>query len=215
MSSPMLQVDSPPARPAPQPPLVRAVVVSTGSEHLRRCLSAVKAQSYRYMEVLVAATSGTADPRPLVAEILPFAEVRNVEARGVGEAANLALGDPKPPVFYWFLHDDAAPKPEALAALVEGARSQQAGVVGGKLVRWGAPEHLLDVGGIVDRFGYPHGGTEEGELDQAQYDVVREVFFVAGASLLVAAGLFKALGGFDPAFRAQVEDMDLCWRARI
>ncbi len=64
-----------------------------------------------------------------------------------------------------------------------------------------------------DRYGQPVHYVERGDLDQAQHDAVRDVFYVPGAATLVRADLFEALGGFDRAMTFHGEDLDLCWRA--
>src|SRR5439155_9119138 len=76
------------------------------------------------------------------------------------------------------LHDDAALEPDAVARLVEvSERIDGVGVVGPKVVDWENPRILRDVGSSTDRFGYPFSPLEEDELDQGQYDRVREVLF--------------------------------------
>ena len=43
-----------------------------------------------------------------------------------------------------------------------------------------------------------------------QGDKIRTVGFCAGCALLIRAELFRALQGFDPRFKHQYEDADLC-----
>src|SRR5205807_2388015 len=74
---------------------------------------------------------------------------------------------------------------------------------------------LLEVGRSIDQFGNPHTGIEPGELDQAQHDAVRDVFYVSDAAMFVRADLFHELGGFDASRFPGAEDIDLCWRARL
>ena len=57
--------------------------------------------------------------------------------------------------------------------------------------------------------------VERGDLDQAQHDAVRDVFYVPGAATLVRADLFAALGGYDPGISFHGDDLDLCWRAHV
>ena len=46
-------------------------------------------------------------------------------------------------------------------------------------------------------------------------DLVRDVFAVPSACLMVRADLFRSVGGFDPAIEYAGDDVDLCWRAHL
>ena len=67
----------------------------------------------------------------------------------------------------------------------------------------------------ADEFGYPVSGLEEGEIDQGQHDVRREVLFVTSACILVSRATVERGGSWDPAYFLFGEDLDLCVRARM
>jgi hypothetical protein len=69
----------------------------------------------------------------------------------------------------------------------------------------GAPS---DKAGVVRPYG-------RHELDQEQYDAVRDVFVAPGGCTLIRADLFEILGGFDAGLPIFGEDLDLCWRAQV
>lgn len=139
------------------------------------------------------------------------------EARAVGWAPDMqALIAELPPetTHVWLVHDDASPRKDALAALVEGAQRVDASVAGSKLLRADQPEMLESVGAATDVFLVPYSGLDSDEMDQEQYDVVRDVAFVFGASTLIRMDLFKGLGGTDPLLAPQAAGIDLSYRAR-
>jgi hypothetical protein len=76
-------------------------------------------------------------------------------------------------------------------------------------------EHAGAAGGYLDTFYFPfcRGRIFETlEEDQQQYDSPQEVTWVSGAALLIRAQDFHEAGGFDAAFFAHMEEIDLCLR---
>lgn len=72
-------------------------------------------------------------------------------------------------------------------------------------------------GGFLDQLGYPfcRGRIFQAlERDQGQYDDVREIFWATGACMFIKNEVFQVLGGFDEAYFAHQEEVDLCWRAK-
>jgi hypothetical protein len=78
-------------------------------------------------------------------------------------------------------------------------------------------EYAGAAGGFLDQLGYPfcRGRIfQELETDKGQYDDQTEIFWATGACMFIRAGVFHALSGFDEAYFAHQEEIDLCWRAR-
>ena len=201
--------------PVGVPAVVAVVVTSDPGPWLEEALSALGAQDYPNLSVLVIDAASTVDPTPRIAGVLPSAYVRRLDENpGYGAAANDVLGVVEGASHYVFLHDDAAPDPDAIRLLVEEAFRSNAGIVSPKLVEWDEPLRLLGVGASADKAGVvrPYGRHE---LDQEQHDAVRDVFVAPGGCTLVRADLFETLGGFDAGVVLFGEDLDLCWRAQV
>lgn len=198
------------------PPVVAVVVTHDPGSWLEDCLASIGAQDYPNLSVLVVDTDSKSDPLPRIAAVLPDAFVRHLDANpGFGAASNEVLAVVEGAAFYAFCHDDILLEPSAIRALVAEAFRSNAGVVGPKLVSWGSPEVLLQVGLSADKTGVIAPLVERGELDQEQHDRVRDVFAVPGACTLVRADLFVSLEGYDPAITYLGDDLDLCWRAHV
>lgn len=78
-------------------------------------------------------------------------------------------------------------------------------------------EHAGASGGFldIDYFPFCRGRIFElFEHDEGQYDGKTEVFWATGAALLIRSRLFHEVGGFDTAFFAHMEEIDLCWRIK-
>ncbi len=78
-------------------------------------------------------------------------------------------------------------------------------------------EYAGAAGGFIDQLGYPfcRGRIFQSlEKDEGQYDDAREIFWATGACMFVRPEIFHSLGGFDEAYFAHQEEVDLCWRAK-
>ncbi|MFC4873360.1 glycosyltransferase family 2 protein [Negadavirga shengliensis] len=72
-------------------------------------------------------------------------------------------------------------------------------------------------GGYLDPLGYPYCRgriLHTIEKDYGQYDDPAEVDWASGACLVVRAGVFHLLNGFNPEFFAHMEEIELCLRMR-
>lgn len=79
-------------------------------------------------------------------------------------------------------------------------------------------EYAGAAGGFIDRYGFPfcRGRILSSlEKDCGQYDEPVETFWATGACLMIRASLYHHLGGLDEAFFAHMEEIDLCWRAKL
>ena len=78
-------------------------------------------------------------------------------------------------------------------------------------------EHAGASGGYLDRNYYPFCRgriLDIFEEDKGQYNGKTEIFWATGASLFIRSDVFKEVGGFDEAFFAHMEEIDLCWRIK-
>ena len=143
----------------------------------------------------------------------PGGRRRGPDRRGAPRRRRRRRSGPRS-AWYWIVHDDSAPQPDCLAALLRGAdRNPAAAVLVPKTVAWSDPGRLVGVGNrwapgtpVVD----PLDPTER---DQGQYDVDRAVYAGDSAGMLVRADLWHRLGGMDPNVGDWAAPADLCRRA--
>nr|WP_269204510.1 glycosyltransferase [Motilibacter deserti] len=139
---------------------------------------------------------------------------------GASVAAGLAALGPAvsgddAPGWVWLLHDDAAPRPDALRALLAAAAAApDAPVLGPKLLDWRSPRRLLEVGVTIAGSGRLETGLDRAEVDQGQRDGLRDVLAVNTAGMLVRADVWQELGGLEPSLPLFRDDVDFGWRAR-
>ncbi|MBP1839761.1 glycosyltransferase family 2 protein [Formosa algae] len=78
-------------------------------------------------------------------------------------------------------------------------------------------EYAGAAGGFIDKYGYPFCRGRifnTVEKDEGQYNTTLDIFWATGACLFIRANVFKNINGFDNAFFAHMEEIDLCWRAK-
>ncbi len=109
------------------------------------------------------------------------------------------------------LNSDAELEPGALDALVD-ALADGADIAGPVIVLADSPELVNSAGNPIHVLGLGwagHLGEPRALLDRTEQPTT-----LSGACLAVRRTTWDSLGGFDPAFFAYHEDVDLCWRAR-
>jgi len=114
-----------------------------------------------------------------------------------------------------FLNDDVEPLvSEWLESLVVQVQRQSIAIAGAKLLYpSGLLQHAGIAVGIGDGCGHP-GRHTRGSLCFPWLNLARDVSAVTGACLAVRKDVFDELGGFDPEFPVNYNDVDLCLRAR-
>ncbi|MDQ1338893.1 MAG: hypothetical protein QG567_42 [Campylobacterota bacterium] len=113
-----------------------------------------------------------------------------------------------------FLNNDTQVQPHWLSSLVELIESDdKIGMVGSKLVY---PDgRLQEAGGIVwnDASGWNYGKFDD--PTKSEYNYVKEVDYISGASIMIKKTLWNEIGGFDERYvPAYYEDADLAFEVR-
>ena len=218
-----LQTRSPSRAAAPRevrPPSVLVVlVVKDGAEWLPRCLTGISHQTYPRLGVIAIDNGSTDESVDLLEGTLGAARViplnRNLGFPGAVAAA-LRSDVAEQADYVLLMHDDTVLAPNAVANLVAAAeRIDGVGVVGPKVLDWEEPQVLREIGHSTDRFGYPYSPLDDGEIDQGQYERIRDVLFVSSCAMLVSRSLWRRIGPPDERLAGSYDDLDYCWRARL
>lgn len=200
-------------------PFVTAIVVAhDGGRWLGETLQGLLRQS-RLPDRVAGVDNGSRDnSAALIKQALGEGNLLGLpRSTGFGEAVAEVLGRlPRAgEEWIWLLHDDCAPDPRALEALLRAAdQDPKAVVLGPKLRDWLDRRRLVEVGVTVSRTGRRDTGLEPHEFDQGQHDGTREVLSVSTAGMLIRRDVWEQVGGLDPFFPLFRDDLDLCWRVR-
>ena len=186
-----------------------------GRPYLDVCLASLK-QLTVPVDVVVADNGSTDNSLAYLRAHYPAVQLIDLKKNwGFAEGYNRALAHISHP-WVVLLNNDAALEPDWLERLLAvGQREPRAAILGGKLLfnRKDQIERVMQSAGA--RFTDSGAAFEIGwwQLDRGQYDQPAQVGSIPGAALLVKRQVFAALGGFDAAYFAYLEDVDLCWRA--
>lgn len=115
----------------------------------------------------------------------------------------------------WFVRDDCEARPDALAALLTEGDRVEASVAGSKVLDAADRDHLLSIGGATDVFCTPVPLLDDDELDQGQYDVIRDVAYIPSQSVVIRRDAFRGLAGLDRMMAPDAAGIDFSMRARL
>ncbi len=201
----------------------RIVILNwNGAEHLRRYLPSVVAAAPQGVGIIVADNGSTDDSVDVLQQEFPEVELLQLDRNyGFAGGYNRALKQVEAD-FYVLLNSDVETPAGWLGPLLECLQhNPDVAAVAPKLradLDRTKFEYAGASGGFIDFFGYPFCRgrmLRTVERDCGQYDDARDVFWASGAAFCCRADVFHALGGFDEAFFAHMEEIDLCWRMQL
>jgi GT2 family glycosyltransferase len=186
-----------------------------GRTWLPGCLEALDNQEYRDFRTTVVDNGSTDGSAALVREGHPGVELICLE-RNQGFAAAVNTGTRSSRSEYVaLLNTDTVARPSWLGTLVRtlDALPPGVGAVAPKMLRMADPDTVDDAGnalswtGAAQKLGHRQPSSRFVEL--------QEVFAVSGGASLYRRSFLEAMGGFDEAFFAYLEDVDLGLRGRL
>lgn len=189
-----------------------------GVEHLKKHLNNVLKYSAPY-DVIVADNCSTDKSIAYIKSIDGIKIIQNSENVGFAGGYNAALKKIEGQYeFYFLLNSDVEVTPNFLIPLLKTMEDRKIAACQPKvnaLVKPNFFEHAGASGGFIDRNYYPfcRGRIfDHVEEDKGQYNSSIKVTWTSGAAMLIRADLYHKSHGFDPAFFAHMEEIDLCIR---
>ena len=196
------------------------MVSHDANEYLAVTLQATEAQSRPADALVLVDTSGNNSqiaglgPSDILIRLPSKTDFKTAIQAGLAEALTQAPVE-QTNRWLWLLHDDSAPRPEALAKLLEAVElSPSVAVAGPKQVSW-SDQRIITQQGLTltpmgDLFSLVHG-----ELDQGQHDQTDDVMAVGTAGALIKLEVYEKLGGLDKKAPPFAADIDLSIRVRL
>lgn len=201
--------------PAEEPDVSIIIPVYNQFSYTYNCLKSIldhSGSTIRY-EIIVADDCSSDDTRRLGEVVKNVRVLRNEKnllfLKNCNQAAFAAQGR-----YLLFLNNDTQVQENWLEPLVRlMERSDRIGMTGSKLIY---PDgKLQEAGGIIWRDGSAWNYGNRQEADRPEYNYVKEVDYISGASLMIRKKLWKEIGGFDERYApAYCEDSDLAFEVR-
>jgi GT2 family glycosyltransferase len=186
-----------------------------GAAHLPTCLDALRRQTYRSFEVLVADNGSRDASLALLARDYPEVQVIDLGAnRGFTGACNAGLRTGRGEILL-LLNNDTEAHPDWLAEVVACfARHPEAGLVASRMMLFDRRNVFHTAGDFYGVDGVP-GNRGVWQTDIGQYDREEYVFSACGGSSAYRRALLDQIGLLDEDFFYSCEDTDLAWRAHL
>lgn len=182
-------------------------------DYTYNCIRQVKRHSGCVSYEIIIADDCSTDLTKDIEEIIGGLKVihndRNLRfLKNCNNAAKEAVGE-----LILFLNNDTQVQDNWLEPLVDIMEDRNVGMTGSKLVYSNGA--LQEAGGIIwrDASGCNYGNRRN--PDAPEYNYVREVDYISGASIMIRRSLWEEIGGFDESFApAYYEDVDLAFEVR-
>ncbi|NNL67884.1 MAG: glycosyltransferase [Myxococcales bacterium] len=194
------QVYEAPAPPLPEgAPRASVVVCAYNAERtLRECLESLDALRYADFDVIVV-DDGSTDGTRAIAEAFPRFRLLSQENRGLSAARNEGIEAATGEIVA-FTDADCAVDPDWLTFLVQRLVTEDIAGVGGPNLPPREERFVPEVVALC-----PGGPVHVLLTDH-------EAEHVPGCNMAFWKEAIQEIGGFDPAFRAAGDDVDVCWR---
>ncbi|MEO6347812.1 MAG: glycosyltransferase family 2 protein [Aquaticitalea sp.] len=171
-------------------------------------------------DIYVADNNSTDDSVAFVKSNFPTVHIiKNDDNYGYAIGYNEALKQINAEI-YCLLNSDVEVSPNWLTPIIDiFQRDPNTAIIQPKLLDYHNKtlfEYAGAAGGFLDKYGYPYCRGrifETIEEDHGQYSTNCNIFWASGACFFIRSKVYKELNGFDEAYFAHFEEIDLCWRA--
>ncbi len=186
-----------------------------GKHHLETCLSALQAQTYPNIEVILADNASTDGSQAYVREYFPDTIIEQLpENRGFTGACNAGIRIASGEYIALLNNDTEVDSNWAAEVVAAFERQPDAGFVASKMLLFEERDRFHTAGDFYRVDGQP-GNRGVWEKDTGQYDHEAYVFSACGGSSVYRRSMLEDIGLLDDDFFFSAEDLDLAWRAQL
>ena len=184
-----------------------------GKKLLENCLKTLEKQTYTGFKVLVVDNGSTDGSVSVTSEVLDMEMVSLTENLGFCGAVNLGIQKSKTP-YIILLNNDTEVDEQFVEALLNAIqRSKQIFSCGAQMIDFKNHEIVDNAGDLYTALGW---AVARGKGKRcADYEKAVRVFSCCAGAAIYRMDVLQRIGGLDEHHFAYLEDVDVCWRARI
>lgn len=185
-----------------------------GKEYLEKCLLSLKGQTFEDLEVIVIDNGSTDGSIPFLRRIFPEIRVRAFRHNtGFCHAVNTGIRMSRSP-YVILLNNDTQADPAMVEELVHAMDHHPDAIAcQAKMLRMSDPQIIDDAGDLYCALGWAFARGRG--RSAAEYSRECRIFSACAGAAIYRRELLLQIGLFDERHFAYLEDLDVCWRARL
>ena len=196
-------------------PKVSIILVNyNGLRWLKLFLSRLLLTNYPEFEIVVVDNASSDDSVHYLKENFNVQVVNLQENKGFAVGNNIGAKHSTGRILAFLNNDMEVNSDWLMQAVIKLTLDNSIGLVQCKIMRYDRKDVIDCLGVSVDRYNLALR-IGHGEVDQGQYDDLKEIGAADGGAMVIWKDLFERIGGFDSTYFMYGEDADLCWRARL
>ena len=200
-------------------PLISVIILNyNGKGFLEECIDSVLKSDYPNFEVILVDNASSDDSIGVIEKAFVqdnrLKIIRNNQNLMFTGGNNVGILQAKGELII-VLNNDTVVEKNWLKEISKAMQDERIAASQPKMLIYGSSPPILDYTvNTMDRYGFCNG-IGRGTIDRGQYDGTDEIFYAAGAALVLRKKVLDEVGIFDEKFGAHWEDVDLCWRIRL
>lgn len=185
-----------------------------GQEYLKVCLDALKRQTFKNMEIIIVDNNSEDKSCKIIKENHPEVKLIQLEKNfGFSKAVNkgIKVSSGK---YVVLLNNDTEATEDWLERLVNCIdKDEKTFSCSSKMIQYDNRNKIDDAGDELTVMGWAYKRGDKANMDK--YQKTEEVFSSCAGAAIYRKKIFEEIGYFDEEFFAYLEDIDICYRAKI
>jgi len=193
--------------------MISVVIPNYNGKHfLKICIESLLNQSYKDIEIIMVDNNSSDGSREFINKFYPSVKVLSLDYNsGFSPAVNFGIEAAKGE-FVFLLNNDTELERDCIKRLFDFSKGKEnLFSVGAKMIQYNNRNYIDDAGDEYNLFGWAFKRGFNQLVTSNKDD--RRVFSCCAGAALYKTDILRKIGGFDNAFFAYLEDVDIGYRA--